>query len=125
MSTSTSTNPPVRRFGQYVRLRPSALKEYKEIHAAVWPDVLKQIQECNIRDYSIFYDDATHILFATFKYVGTDYEADMKKMAANEKVREWWDVTDQMQESPIEGAVSSKEGPGWWKATEEVFYMKE
>jgi L-rhamnose mutarotase len=48
---------------------------------------------------SIFYDDATHILFATFKYVGTDYEADMKKMAANEKVREWWDVTDQMQVS--------------------------
>ncbi|KAI5848598.1 hypothetical protein DFP73DRAFT_541722 [Morchella snyderi] len=122
---STSTTPSERRIGQYVRLRPSALEEYKKIHAAVWPDVLKQIRECNIRDYSIFFDDKTYTLFATFKYVGTDYEADMKKMAANEKVREWWDVTDQMQESPIEGAVSSKEGPGWWKATEEVFYMKE
>jgi hypothetical protein len=55
MSTSTSTTPPVRRFGQYVRLRPSALKEYKEIHAAVWPDVLKQIQECNIRDCACIY----------------------------------------------------------------------
>lgn len=30
-----------------------------------------------------------------------------------------------LQESPIVGAVSSKEGPGWWKGMEEVFYMKE
>lgn len=28
------------------------------------------------------------------------------------------------QESPIEGAVSSKEGPGWWKVLDEVFYTE-
>lgn len=38
--------------------------------------------------------------------MGADYEADMKKMAANEKVREWWDVTDQMQVSSIALMVS-------------------
>jgi len=68
----------------------------------------------------------------------------MEKMRANPKVREWWALTDGMQvsifslfhvrifdsklkmnalqESPIPGAVSSAEGPGWWKVLDEVFY---
>ncbi|KKK12692.1 nitrate transporter CrnA [Aspergillus ochraceoroseus] len=70
---------------------------------------------------SIFFDNE-RTLFATFKYVGDDYEADMLKMRANPKVREWWAMTDGMQESPVSGAVGSAEGPGWWKALDEVFY---
>ena len=63
-------------------------------------------------------------LFASFKYVGSDFDADMKRMAENPTVQEWWRMTDGMQESPVEGAVGSKEGPGWWGQTEEVFYME-
>jgi len=62
------------------------------------------------------------MLFATFKHIGHDFEGDMARMAANPKVREWWTVTDAMQESPVEGAVGSAEGPGWWEPLEEVFY---
>lgn len=47
---------------------------------------------------SIFWDDASSILFASFKYVGYDYTGDMEKMADNPKVREWWKMTDEMQE---------------------------
>ena len=43
-------------------------------------------------------------------------------MAANPKVREWWEMTDGMQESDVSGAVGSAEGPGWWMGVEEVFY---
>ncbi|KAL4934597.1 L-rhamnose mutarotase [Aspergillus undulatus] len=111
---------PVRRIAQIVHLKPSALAAYKECHANVWPEVLQQIKECNIRDYSIFYDN-DRTLFATMKYVGDDYECDMAKMAANPKVREWWAMTDGMQESPNPGATSS-EGGGWWKVLDEVFY---
>lgn len=45
---------------------------------------------------SIFFDN-DRTLFATFKYVGTDFDADMEKMRANPKVREWWAMTDGMQ----------------------------
>lgn len=48
----------------------------------------------------------------------------MARMAANPKVQEWWQMTDKMQESPVPGATGSKDGPGWWKMAEEVFYMK-
>lgn len=153
---------PVRRIAQIVHLKPSAVAAYKECHANVWPEVLQQIEDCNIKDCtfpltnlhlkvsdryslsdSIFFDNE-RTLFATFKYVGTDFEGDMEKMRANPKVREWWALTDGMQvstfnlfhvgicdsklkvnasqESPISGAVSSAEGPGWWKVLDEVFY---
>ncbi|KAL4978427.1 hypothetical protein BDW66DRAFT_130352 [Aspergillus desertorum] len=142
-----------RRIAQIVHLKPSAVAAYKECHANVWPEVLQQIEECNIRDCayptfcfsmtgnedeeisdnradcligradSIFFDNE-RTLFATFKYVGDDYESDMEKMRANPRVREWWAMTDGMQESPIPGAVGSAEGPGWWKVLEEVFYTE-
>ncbi|KAL2160717.1 hypothetical protein VTH06DRAFT_914 [Thermothelomyces fergusii] len=114
---------PGRRFAQIVKLKPEYVDKYKEIHAAVWPEVLDQIKDCNIQDYSIFHDADSGVLFASFKYVGTDYAADMERMRANPKVREWWRMTDEMQESLVPGAKDSESGePSWWKPVEEVFY---
>ncbi|KAK4245756.1 rhamnose mutarotase [Corynascus novoguineensis] len=114
---------PGRRFAQIVKLKPEFVDQYKEVHAAVWPEVLWQIKDCNIKDYSIFYDAESGILFASFKYVGSDYAADMERMRANPKVREWWRMTDGMQESLVPGAKDSESGePSWWKPVEEVFY---
>ncbi|KAL1961146.1 hypothetical protein VTO42DRAFT_3091 [Malbranchea cinnamomea] len=112
-----------RRFAQIVRLKPEYLAEYKRIHAAVWPGVLRAIKAANIADYSIFYDDSSSTLFASFKYVGEDFEGDMRRMSEDEEVRRWWKVTDEMQESLVEGAKSSQEGE-WWKRLEEVFYLE-
>ena len=56
------------------------------------------------------------------KYVGSDFEGDMARMAANPKVREWWKMTDSYQESLVDGAASSETGE-WWKTLEEVFYL--
>jgi L-rhamnose mutarotase len=72
---------------------------------------------------SIFYDPGTHILFASFKYIGYDWAGDMEKMADNPKVQEWWRMTDSYQESFVKGAKSSLAGePAWWKGLQEVFY---
>lgn len=120
MAQPTQQQMP-RRIAQIVRLKPSSLQAYKECHAAVWPAVLAQIKDCNISDYSIFLDEASMILFATFKYTGTDYEADMERMGANEEVRRWWAMTDGMQESFVEGSAGSTDEKGWWRGLEEVF----
>jgi len=112
-----------RRIAQIVKLKPEFVEKYKECHARVWPEVLKQIKDSNIEDYSIFHDPATSILFASFKYVGYDWAGDMERMKDNPKVREWWKMTDSYQESFVEGAKSSEDGePAWWKGVEEVFY---
>lgn len=63
------------------------------------------------------------MLFAIYKYTGHDWAADMTRMAANPTVREWWEMTDKMQESPVPGAKGSASGP-WWRTAEEVFYLE-
>lgn len=46
---TTKANEP-QRFGQFVYLKAECLEEYKKMHAAVWPEVLAQIEDSNIRD---------------------------------------------------------------------------
>ena len=45
-----TTNQGPRRVGQWLYLRPESIDEYKKCHAAVWPQVLEQIKDSNIRD---------------------------------------------------------------------------
>ena len=105
----------MKRMGMVIGIKPGQIAEYKRTHAAVWPEVLAKISDCNIRNYSIFYRDNT--LFAYFEYIGDDYAADMNKMAACPKTREWWTITDPMQER----VPNAKEGE-WWSAMDEVFH---
>ena len=37
------------RMGHVIQLKPGTIAEYKRLHAAVWPGVLKQIEQSNIR----------------------------------------------------------------------------
>jgi L-rhamnose mutarotase len=41
---------PGRRFAQIIKLKPEFVEKYKDAHASVWPEVLKEIRDCNIRD---------------------------------------------------------------------------
>ena len=105
----------MKRFGQLIGVKGECLEEYKKYHASVWPEVLHMIQQCNIRNYSIFYKDG--MLFAYFEYTGSDFEADMAKMAADPKTQEWWAIMKPMQ-SPIETRAEGE----WWATLEEVFH---
>jgi L-rhamnose mutarotase len=103
------------RYGMVLRLRPEAEEEYKVYHRNVWPEVLGLIRDCNIRNYSIFLKDGT--LFAYLEYYGADYQADMRKMAADPKMQEWWRIMEPMQE-PLETRADGE----WWARMEEVFH---
>jgi hypothetical protein len=41
---------PGRWFAQTIKLKKECAEEYKACHAKVWPEVLKQIKDCNIED---------------------------------------------------------------------------
>ena len=106
----------MKRYGQIIGVKPEHFEEYKKYHAAVWPDVLKMIKECNIRNYSIYHKD--NQLFAYFEYVGTDFAADMAKMAADPTTQKWWSVMIPMQQ-PVENRQPGE----WWANMEEVFHL--
>lgn len=103
------------RYGMVIRVRPEKLAEYKRLHAAVWPQVLRRIFACNIRNYSIFVKD--DLLFSYFEYVGVNFAADMAAMAADPVTREWWVLTDPCQQ-PFETRAEGE----WWAMMEEVFH---
>lgn len=79
------------RFGQLGKLKQDKIEEYCKLHADPWPDVLKTITDCNLKNYSIFLHD--DLVFAYFEYTGDDYDADMAKMAADPVTQQWWQHT--------------------------------
>lgn len=105
----------MKRYGSIIGVRPEKLEEYKQLHAAVWPEVLQTIHECNIRNYSIYYKDG--LLFSYYEYVGTDYEADMKKMAADPVTQKWWTFCE-----PCQRPLDTRADGEWWAVMEEVFH---
>lgn len=106
----------MQRFGQVIRLKPDALEKYRDVHRHVWPEVAAMIAACNICNYSIFQREG--YLFAYFEYSGTDFAGDMAKMARDPRTKEWWAITDPLQE-PVES-----HGPDeWWVTMEEVFHQ--
>jgi len=111
----------MKRYGSVIGLRPEKLEEYKKLHAAVWPDVLKMITACHIRNYSIYLrrlDDGRHYLFAYFEYTGKDFAADMARMAADPATQRWWAVCQPCQQ-PLAGRAPDE----WWSDMEEVFHQ--
>jgi len=105
----------MQRIGQIIGVKPEQIEAYERIHAAVWPEVLAMIRACNMRNYSIFRHGT--LLFAYYEYIGADFEADMAKMAADPKTREWWTHTDPMQEP-----LPTREPGAWWVVMKEVFH---
>lgn len=98
-----------------IKLRPEKYEEYKQLHAAVWPGVLKKIHECNIRNYSIYHKDG--LLFSYFEYIGDDFESDSQKMAEDKTTQEWWAVCKPCQQ-PLETRAEGE----WWSVMEELFH---
>ena len=110
----------MKRYGSVIMLRPEKLQEYVQLHAAVWPGVLKMIKECHIQNYSIYLRklaDGRPYLFSYFEYTGTDFAADMVKMAADPTTQKWWAVCEPCQEPLADRAPEE-----WWADMDEVFH---
>lgn len=48
--SSAKVKNPGRRYAEIIKLKPEHVEEYKKVHAAVWPEVLKQIKDCKMED---------------------------------------------------------------------------
>ena len=108
------------RYGSVVCLKDEMIAEYKELHAAAWPEILEMISTCNIRNYSIFMrklPDGKHYLFSYFEYTGNDFEGDMAEMAGDPMTQKWWDVC-----KPCHEPLPDREDGEWWASMEEVFH---
>jgi L-rhamnose mutarotase len=114
------SDPKVERYGMVIGLKPEKAEYYKKLHAEAWPRVLRKIQECNIRNYSIYLKEVEPgriYLFSYFEYTGNDFAADMTRMAADPLTQKWWKETD-----PCQYAVPLHGDKEWWSRMAEVFH---
>jgi L-rhamnose mutarotase len=112
----------LQRFGSVIGLKPGKADEYIRLHAAVWPQVLATIRQCNIRNYSIYLgklDDGNLYLFGYFEYTGHDFQADMKKMADDPATQRWWKLTD-----PCQVPQMGRKPGEHWMTMREVFHVE-
>jgi L-rhamnose mutarotase len=110
----------MKRYGSLIGLRPEKLDEYKQLHAAVWPEILEKIKDCHMQNYSIFLrklPDGSHYLFSYLEYTGANISADSARMAADPKTQEWWALG-----KPCQEPLSNRSEGEWWADMEEVFH---
>ncbi len=99
----------MRRYCQLIRLRPEHREEYIEYHKAGLADGprARLTPVTYATTPSTFKRD---LLIAYFEYHGSDYVADMRKMAADPETQRWWSIMDPMQQ-PLPAVQ-----PGWQMA---------
>lgn len=117
-----ASQKPAQRFAWVTGLRPEKAARYEELHAHPWPAVNKTLKECHIRNFSIHKREIEGklYLFAYLEYTGTDFEADMIKMAADPETQRWWKETDPCQLPLPDAAAKGK----IWADTQEVYFLK-
>ena len=118
-SAKTSTEP--QRFAWITGLKPEKADYYRQLHARPWPSVNKMLKDCHIQNYSIYERqiDGKLYLFSYLEYTGTDFEADMKRMAADPETLRWWKETDPCQIPPPDAAEKGK----IWADMKEVYHL--
>jgi L-rhamnose mutarotase len=97
-----------------MKVNPGAIEAYKKRHDELWPELHNLLKDAGISEYSIFYDEETHILFAFQKQEGNEGSQDLGK---TDIVKKWWKyMADMMETNPDNSPVSSP--------LEEVFFME-
>lgn len=79
-------------------------KEYKRRHHELWPEMKEMIHEFGGKNYSIFLDRDTNILFG---YIEIESEEKWANSADTAICRKWWDyMADIMKVNPDNSPVS-------------------
>ena len=96
-----------------MKLYNGCAAEYKKRHSEIWPELAKLLKRAGVRDYSIYLDEETNIVFASLKV--TD-KKNLDTLPALDIMQKWWAfMKDIMESNPDNSPVSIP--------LEEVFYL--
>lgn len=90
--------------GFKMKLYDGMEKEYEKRHNELWQDMKDMIHEYGGKNYSIFWDKDTNILFG---YIEIEDEEKWNASAETEVCRRWWHfMANVMETNPDERPVS-------------------
>ena len=94
----------VKRVGMVIGIKPEKIAEYKELHADSNAGVRDLLTKYHMDNFSIYLQeiDGKYYEFGYYEYTGKDFEADMAKLDAEPRNKEWLVICDPMQ-IPLKG----------------------
>lgn len=95
-------------------VKPDQLDEYRRLHENVWPELLRDLKEAGVRNYSIFADGPE-----LFGYLECDdWNAVNAALARSEANRRWQEFMKSYLATPID-----PDSPSPMRLMEEVFRL--
>jgi L-rhamnose mutarotase len=96
-----------------MKLHSGFEEEYKRRHNAIWPELAELLHQSGIREYSIFLDEETRVLFAV---LNIEDPARLDVLPGKAIMQKWWDhMKDIMESNPDHSPVTRPLKP--------VFYL--
>lgn len=93
------------RVGFKMKLNPGVQAEYRKRHDDIWPELSALLTARGIRNYTIFHDPETDILFAFFENAPG---ARLDDLASEPVMRRWWaHMADLMATHPDHAPVQA------------------
>ncbi|VEM00379.1 L-rhamnose mutarotase (plasmid) [Alteromonas sp. 76-1] len=68
-------------------LKPGFEREYEKRHDEIWPELVDELKNAGVSDYSIFYEESSNKLFAVLK---REESHTMDELPLNPIVKKWW-----------------------------------
>jgi len=87
--------------------------EYKKRHDEIWDELKTLLKKNGIRDYSIFMDEATNILFA---YLVIDDAMKLDELPNEPIMQKWWNYMKDIMETNPDNSPQTI-------SLKEVFYL--
>lgn len=85
-------------------LKPGNAEEYKRRHANLFPELRQLLTESGVRNYSIYLDEDTNVLYA---YQELEGEGGSQDLGETEACKKWWAyMADIMETNPDNSPVS-------------------
>ena len=92
------------RLGFKMKLYDGMKEEYARRHNLLWPEMKEMIHQYGGKNYTIFLDEETNVLFGYIEIESRDL---WDKSADTEICRKWWDyMADIMETNPDNSPVS-------------------
>jgi L-rhamnose mutarotase len=97
-----------------MQLHPGQTEEYKRRHDELWPELAELLRETGARNYSIFLDEETLVLFGV---LDIEQPERLDDLPAHPVMQRWWAyMADIMESNPDHSPISMP--------LREVFYLK-
>jgi|SRR5277367_3117516 len=71
-------------------------EEYKKRHKELWPELKSLLKKAGVKDYSIFLDEETNVLFA---YLTVDDAAKLNDLPNEAIMKKWWGYMKDIMET--------------------------